>query len=177
MIPYADTLYFGVLLYPALLVTALGLMARVSWRWVAAINLAMLAIQYGTPVSAGASFRPLAIVAVFAALQCANAFVFLRVRAGGARPAAFRVAVLLALAPLLAVKFVPGASGYVVFLGVSYVTFRCLDVIICINEGGYWKFAVGESRRAGGAAVKRRGAVPLLADRVEELDTWTMSVS
>jgi hypothetical protein len=50
-------------------------------------------------------------------------------------------------------------------------------VIICINEGGYWKFAVGESRRAGGAAVKRRGAVPLLADRVEELDTWTMSVS
>ena len=45
-----------------------------------------------------------------------------------------------------------------------------VHVIICINQGGYWKFAVGESLRAGGAAVKRREAVPMLADRVEALD-------
>jgi len=44
---------------------------------------------------------------------------------------------MLSLAPLLAGKFIPlvQPSYQLVFLGLSYVTFRCVDVIIGIHEG------------------------------------------
>jgi membrane protein involved in D-alanine export len=48
----------------------------------------------------------------------------------------FRTVIVLALLPLAIVKFLPLGLGssYVGFLGISYVTFRSLDVILCIQD-------------------------------------------
>jgi membrane protein involved in D-alanine export len=155
VIPYADSLYFSILVYPALLAIALGLAGKLSWRWVAGINAAMLVAQYGLPASHSASQTPRAIemvassgvlqasqtaatigvVAGYAALQWAVARLFLRQRRQRASKAVFRAALAVSLLPMLAVKFLPDADvGWVGFLGISYVTFRSIDVIICIQD-------------------------------------------
>jgi membrane protein involved in D-alanine export len=137
VIPYADSLYFHILIYPALLALLLGGTGRLSWRWVAAINLAMLGVQYS--VSAGIaedSVRKIWVVAGYGLFQWLVAALFLRQRSRGASRAAFRLAIAASLLPLILVKFVPlpAVLSYVGFLGISYVTFRSLDVIICVQD-------------------------------------------
>jgi hypothetical protein len=46
VIPYADFLYFSILIALALPTIALAVAGRLSWRAVVAINAAMLVIQY-----------------------------------------------------------------------------------------------------------------------------------
>ena len=54
-----------------------------------------------------------------------------------ARLLGFCIAFLLALSPLLAAKFLPLTFPGIEFgfLGISYVTFRILDIIFCVQDG------------------------------------------
>ena len=49
----------------------------------------------------------------------------------------FYVAFLLALAPLAAAKFLPLIFPGIEFgfLGISYITFRILDILFCVQDG------------------------------------------
>jgi membrane protein involved in D-alanine export len=138
VIPYTDFLYFGMLLYVAVAALILGLLGRFSWRWVLLINVAMIVVQYsqwygGVPPDA---IGTVAIVAGFGVFQWTVASLFLRIRSQRDSRAAFRAAFVLALLPLAIVKFLPFAAlnTYIGFLGISYVTFRSLDVIFCIHD-------------------------------------------
>ena len=138
MIPFADSLYFSILIYPAALSVGLGLAGRLSWRWVLWINLAMLAVQYSVPtvLRSPGTARAIWAVMVYGVFQWLVAALFLRIRRTRTSSAVFRTAVFAALLPELVVKFLPlgWARSYIGFLGISYATFRSLDVIICIQD-------------------------------------------
>ena len=138
MTPYADLLYFGILLYPAVIAGVLGLAGRLSWRWVLLINAAMLVVQYsGTTHTVHPPTATLGVVAGYGVYQWCLARAFLSLRRRRSSPIRFRIVLALVLLPLLAVKLLPlnmGGSA-VAFVGISYATFRCLDVIFCIQDG------------------------------------------
>ncbi|HMK92770.1 MAG TPA: hypothetical protein VK576_07210, partial [Thermoleophilia bacterium] len=135
MTPFVDFLYFGVLLYPLLPALALGLAGRLGGRVVLAATAFMLVIQYW-PAGNG-RLRPLWLLLGYAALQLLVVLAFARVRSGGVRRWPFYVALALALAPLVTSRLaVVRAAGWDPgFVGLSYVTFRSLDVIINIQDG------------------------------------------
>lgn len=138
MIPYAGPLYFSILVYPVVLSLGLGLAGWLSWRWVLAINVALLLVQFpglfhlADPREVG----PLGVVVAYAVYQFAVARAFLWRRERGAKGPVFWTAAAIALVPLGVVKVAPDApaASLLGFLGISYVTFRSLDVIISIQD-------------------------------------------
>lgn len=144
MIPYTDFLYFGISLYallPALLAAFLGRF----WRtWLVVATVFMLTVQYWGS-STGKSSPALGLVLVFAygVWQLLIATVFLLVRKAHRSASAFYVALFLGLLPLLGAKWAAAANlEYpLVFVGLSYVTFRSLDVIIGIQDGAITRVA------------------------------------
>jgi len=119
--PYASFTYFGVALYPTLPAVADGFVGRRGSRQavlIAAIGV-MTVVQF---------WGELGIVAGFAAIQWAVAAALLRFRGGGV-PIALALAV--SLAPLALAK----VGSPIEFLGISYVTFRSLDVVFGIHDG------------------------------------------
>jgi membrane protein involved in D-alanine export len=138
--PYADFLYFRVLLLvavgPALVQ---GLLGRFSPRGViVTLTAAMLGVQYGVSALGDAAGGGGALVQLgaFALLQWGVVRGFLALRRDGRRRWAFRAALLGALAPLVLARVLPAASGWHPgFLGLSYLTFRSLDVVFCIQDG------------------------------------------
>ena len=147
MIPYGDLLYFGVLFVPLVIMLAIGLSGRMSSRWILLATLAMLAVQYWGvgDAEARAAVRPIWIVAGFAALQLVVARLFLRVRALQKSGPAFYAAVVVSLLPLAIAKWVPLIDPGTVFgfLGISYVTFRALDVVFGIHDGVIKSLSLG----------------------------------
>lgn len=177
MTPYASFLYFAFLLYPVVPAVLLGLIGRMSWRYVLLATLGMLVLQYGLRLDPQAT-GGLGAVALYTAWELAVVRVFAWSRRRGRRPWVYYAAVGLALAPLAAVKFwpllaplpasaprgpklgadtfgrlaapasgaalPPGISDAVGFLGVSYLTFRVLDTIICIWDGVLTEVGTGE---------------------------------
>ena len=137
MIPFGDFLYFGVLLYLAVPIVICGALSVPPRRFILAATLMMVAVQYGLVVDAGwrASAQPLARVAGFIVLQFLVARAFVQLRRAGKRQAVFYTAVLLGLAPLALEKLVPGSRSVTAFLGISYATFRALDVTFAIQDG------------------------------------------
>ena len=147
MIPYATFAYFGVLLYVVVPSIAAGLLgrARLLSRIVLVLaTLGMLLAQYGglAPLWAnGPVGQGVWLVIGFALGQWAVAWGLLAVRRrrlGRDRLEryAFFGAIGLALAPLVAVRvsdLVPGLS-LLNFVGLSYVTFRAVDVLICVHD-------------------------------------------
>ena len=138
MIPYGDFSYFGLLLYPVFGALVLGLCGRSSPRWLLVATLGMLVAQY-----AGSwcdmpwwAVRELWMVAAYACFQCAVARGFLWLRTRSVGGAAFASALALALTPLALTKFlsVLAADSRWGFLGISYVTFRSIDVILGIQD-------------------------------------------
>jgi membrane protein involved in D-alanine export len=137
MIPFGEFLYFGILLYLAFPVVALALLRVPPRRFLLATTLLMVAIQYGIgrrglPLD---PIRDVGRVLGFAVAQLAIARGFLAIRARGRRRAPFYAAVAIALVPLAAEKLVPGSRGVVAFVGISYATFRALDVIFVVQDG------------------------------------------
>jgi membrane protein involved in D-alanine export len=139
MTPYADFSYFGLLLYPLIPTVLLGLGGRISRAWILLATLIVLAVQYSGMIQIGdsAAVRELWLVLGFALTQWLIAAGFLRLRARGRRRWAFYGALALGLLPLAAVKLLPLlAPGELIgFLGISYVTFRSLDVTFGIQDG------------------------------------------
>jgi membrane protein involved in D-alanine export len=138
MIPYADFTWFALLLYPVLATVALGLFLRLGWRWILFWSGVALLFQYsGTlKLSAGIAVRELWIVIGYGAYEWLVACAFLRVRGRVSGRWPLGLAVLIAVLPLAAAKFVPAIApgSSFGFLGISYVTFRILDVLFCVND-------------------------------------------
>ena len=134
MIPYTDLLYFAILIGLTLCAVALAVAGRLSWRSVVALNAAMLVIQYAGRTNAG--MLDIWVVAAYGLYEWCLASLFLRLRrARNSRPI-FLTCVTLALLPLIGVRLAAlrGGTGYLAFTGISYVTFRSVDVIICIQD-------------------------------------------
>jgi membrane protein involved in D-alanine export len=147
VIPFVSFLYFGLVAYvvvPALIARAANVKARYI---ILPTTLIMVVVQYGLGPSALAltPWRDIGKILGFTAGEFVVAAAFLRARSSGHRRYAFYAAVGLALAPLAAVKFLPPAPASIVaFLGISYLTFRALDVIFVIQDGLVKDLPVGE---------------------------------
>ena len=145
MTPYATFTYFGVLLYWALPTLAAGLAGlfavlsgRISRALIVIASATMLLVHSSGLVQLwpGTAVYELGIVAAFAAVQWLVAAAFLRIRSRSKQRGAFYAALALGIAPLAAAKLwpflVPGSAFG--FVGISYVTFRGLDVVIGIQD-------------------------------------------
>lgn len=134
MVPYADFLFFGLMLYPLVPTIALGLLGRANRLWLLCVTLVAFVAQYWQTeaIRPGYDFRILWIAAGFALYQGLLAWGFLRWRS---RPA-FYSAVALCIAPLAAAKALPilWPDTLFGFLGISFVTFRALDVLFSIHD-------------------------------------------
>ena len=95
-----------------------------------------------TNTTAGIEFSPLYLFLICIAWQLWVPFAFLRWKSNRS----FYVAMLLTLVPLLANRLMPFVSHESVFgyLGISYVTFRALDVIFSIRDGVVKTLAPGQ---------------------------------
>ena len=95
-----------------------------------------------TNTTAGVEFSPLYLFLVCVAWQLWVPFVFLRWKSNRT----FYIAMLLTLAPLLLNRLMPFVSHESIFgyLGISYVTFRALDVIFSIRDGVVKSLAPGQ---------------------------------
>ncbi len=91
---------------------------------------------------AGIEFSPLYLFLLCAAWQVCVPFAFLRWKSNRS----FYVAMLLTLLPLLTNRLMPFVSHESVFgyVGISYVTFRALDVIFSIRDGVVKSLAPGQ---------------------------------
>jgi membrane protein involved in D-alanine export len=140
MTPYATFTYFGFLLYTALPAAALGLAGRLT-RWAAlAATLVMICLQYGFLFHLELSVTVHQFYQLLGYALLAGGLVrgFLAWKRGGRAPKwAISAAVGLLILPLLVVKAVPlfGVTSMWGFLGISYVTFRSLDVVFGIQDG------------------------------------------
>jgi membrane protein involved in D-alanine export len=134
VIPYADFLYFSILIALALVAVALAVAGLLSWRAVVTLNAAMLVIQYAGRSDTG--MLEIWVVAAYGLYEWCLASLFLRLRRSGNSRRIFLTCVTLALLPLIAVKLAAlrGSGAYLAFTGISYVTFRSVDVIICIQD-------------------------------------------
>src|SRR5262249_20993973 len=153
---YADFLYFGILLYITLPTLLIRRWLGFSRAWVLLATAAMLLVHYGTiahllpvnhPESLGntggsiVSGGPAQVRAIYLVIACgiflwivAQSFLWMRTRTRWYWP--FPAALALTLLPLIASRFLPLAvpGAELGFLGISYVTFRSLDVIFGIRD-------------------------------------------
>ncbi len=137
MIPYTDFLYFGISLYVLVPALIAGFFKR-GWRvWLVIATLIMLTLQYThTRQIFGTAVSELILILVYAIVQWIVALAFLSLRTKGQNRPAFYLALTFNLLPLLAAKFIPlfQPEYPIIFLGLSYITFRVLDVTFGIQD-------------------------------------------
>ena len=136
MIPYTDFTFFGLLLYAVVPTLILGLFGRAGWRWALFVTAVMLVLQYHglLNIRSDLAVREIWIVIGFAAWQWATVQAFAAVRGRG--DWLFYAAIGASLLPLAAAKLIPVVSPGTQFgfLGISYITFRALDVVFCLRD-------------------------------------------
>ena len=136
MIPYADFTFFGLLLYAFVPTLILGLLGRANWRWALLLTAIMLVIQYQTKlkIAAHTELREVWIVIAFGFWQwvAMRAYVAIGVRGG----LLFYGTLAASLLPLMLAKVIPVfvPQHQFAFLGISYVTFRALDIVFCLRD-------------------------------------------
>jgi membrane protein involved in D-alanine export len=138
MTPYGSFFYFGLLLYVAAGALVASLVGAKARHIIFASTLLMLLVQYGLADHGlpSAPLRDIGKVFGFAILQWAVAALFLKARRVRVSRRAFYLAVTLSLLPLAVEKFAAtGTALLVAFIGISYTTFRALDVIFCVQDG------------------------------------------
>lgn len=135
MVPFGDFEYFGLLLYILVPLFVLGLLGIASRAWSLVALGALLVLQSSGTVSIRPDFKvpELYLILGYSVFQWCIARLLLRPHS----KAGFYGAVALSLSPLLAAKILPVVSPSTVFgfLGISYVTFRALDVVLSIEDG------------------------------------------
>lgn len=134
MAPFADFTYFGLLLYIVLPTIVLGLFGRANAGWALSATVLACIVQCSDdiPVAGGWRVREIWIVVATALWQAGVAYGFLRWKSR----AAFYAALALAIVPLIAAKVLIHPTPDTVFgFGISYVTFRALDVVFSIHDG------------------------------------------
>ena len=142
MTPYASLTYFLVAFSALLPAAAIAAIGRLSRRWLLVLTAVMLLIQYSGVAHLGADRQigEIWLVAGFGAFQYALASAFLVVRSRWGARWPFYLALSLALAPLVVTRLTTlpwgdqALLGPVGFLGISYVTFRALDVLFGIQD-------------------------------------------
>ena len=140
MIPYASFTFFGIMLYAVIPTLILGISGRAGRYWALCVTALYLIGQFSGEIEPAPGFLapPLVLVAGYAAYQWVVAILFLRTRRrSNSGTLKYYGALALALAPLAATKFLPLVSPHAGFgfLGISYVTFRILDILFCIHDG------------------------------------------
>jgi membrane protein involved in D-alanine export len=148
MVPFDGFAYVAVLLFVGPVALALRLLAPTARAAILAATIVMVAIQYGGtgPMAGGALVGMSATVAAYALYQSLLVSVLAWLarrrrpisrghRAGRPPSAASYAAITLAILPLVVVKFRPALDAAIGFLGLSYVTFRSLDVLFSIHDG------------------------------------------
>ncbi|MHA3773016.1 D-alanyl-lipoteichoic acid biosynthesis protein DltB [Verrucomicrobiota bacterium sgz303538] len=137
MTPYADFLFFGLMLYIVIPTVLLGLFGKANSRWALISTVFALIVLLSDQDHAVRLFPNFAvnqvwIVLGYAVYQAVVALVFLRWRKRSMFYAALTLAILpLALQKVLPILPIESRFG---FLGISYVTFRALDVIFSIQD-------------------------------------------
>ncbi|MGG2016030.1 D-alanyl-lipoteichoic acid biosynthesis protein DltB [Bacillus sp. S10(2024)] len=143
MTPYASFYFFaivGILLIPTIIAGLKGKMLR---KYNAVVTLIMLAVIFSDkPIQAVA-------LAIFAIWQYVLIKGYLTLRQRDNKTSIFCIAVILSILPLILVKIVPAipalksivffndipAIKLIVFLGISYVTFRAVQMVFEIRDG------------------------------------------
>jgi membrane protein involved in D-alanine export len=137
VIPYADFSYFVLLLYIAVPTVVLGLFGRAGWRWALLVTSVMLVVQYQDVLHLRKHFlvSEIWLVLAFASWQWLVVLGFARARARAGW--LFYTAIGLSVLPLALAKGIPLVSPKTQFgfLGISYVTFRALDIVFCLRDG------------------------------------------
>ena len=135
MIPFSDFHYFGLLLYILLPTLALGMLGRANraWTLLATLLVGILNFSDDIPIRVDLLVHEIWIALGFAIYQGALTAAFLRWKS----TPLFRVTLALSILPLAVAKFLPVIAPGTLFgfLGISYVTFRSLDVIFSIQDG------------------------------------------
>ena len=135
MNPYADFNYLGLLLYAVVPTLALGLFGVANRRWTLALCVVAMAVHFSESVTlpGGWLLREVWIALGYAIFELLVALAFLRWRSRGT----FYAALALTILPLAVAKFLPlfAPKTEFGFVGISYVTFRALDVIFSIHDG------------------------------------------
>jgi membrane protein involved in D-alanine export len=137
MTPYADFIFFGLSLYVVIPTIVLGLLGKASSRWAFVVTVISLIVLLSDSshmiwLTHDSGVRQIWVVMAYAVFQALVAVGFLRFKSR----ATFYAAIALSIAPLAAAKIVPlmpGDSAFG-FIGISYVTFRALDVIFSIQD-------------------------------------------
>lgn len=136
--PYANLFYFGVLLYVVVPTTIIRLIGRYWRTWLVIAVALMLVVQYWSVQKLWhqVSINTLWLVLGYAIFEWTIAFGFLLLRRKIKNRGIYYSALVLGLAPLLLVKFLPlfVNVNQIGFLGISYLTFRALDVIFCLQD-------------------------------------------
>jgi membrane protein involved in D-alanine export len=139
MIPYANITFFGIMLYAVIPTLILGIMGHAGRYWVFWVTLLYFIGQFSgeLELTPGISAPAMIIVAGYAAYEWLLVTLLLGARRRSKSSARFYAALLLALAPLATTKFLPLVSPHAEFgfLGISYVTFRILDILFCVHDG------------------------------------------
>ena len=169
MTPFANWTFFGLLLlYAVVPIFVLGIFGKASARNCFLISLVILGfvfahhdntvlriagvhqpgaavptlLQPWTTTKTAVEFSPLYLFLLCAGYQMLVPFAFLRWKSNRT----FYIALPLALLPLTASKLMPFLAGDSVFgfLGISYVTFRAVDVIFSIRDGVVKSLSAGQ---------------------------------
>ncbi len=134
MVPYAEFLFFGLMLYLLIPTFVLGLFGKANRAWLLLASAAALVLQYwgDLAVTPTRGVPLLAILSGYAVYQYAVTWVFLRWKSRGM----YYAAVALSILPLAVSKFLPlfAPDDIFGFIGISYVSFRALDVIFSIHD-------------------------------------------
>ncbi|EDY19851.1 membrane bound O-acyl transferase MBOAT family protein [Chthoniobacter flavus Ellin428] len=133
--PFGNFTYFGLLLiYVAVPAILLGLFGRANSRWALFVTVIIgtLQLQKSHEIWAGFALKEVWIALIFLGWQWLIAIAFLRFKFRGAFPLALTLATL----PVALAKYVPPFTPHteIAFLGISYVTFRALDVVFSIRD-------------------------------------------
>jgi membrane protein involved in D-alanine export len=158
--PYVDFTYFLFLAYPVAIAIALGLLGLLGPRFILLASVGVLLFQVGDPLAlpsqAPANLAQLDFLIAYALLSVGTVLLFGRIRHGAKVRWPFYIVLALALLPLVAVKAYPLVAGSkwlglalaapttsgtsplvdaIGFVGISYMTFRVVDVLNVINDG------------------------------------------
>lgn len=148
MIPFTTFTFFGILLYAVIPTVILGMAGRANRHWACLITVLYLIGQFWGKLKLAphVSVPNLGLVSGYAAYEWLLAILLLSVRRPSKSSARFQVTFLLALIPLATAKILPLVSpGHEFgFLGLSYVTFRALDILFCIHDGLITSLPVSE---------------------------------
>lgn len=137
MIPYTSFLYFGISLYALLPAAFFGFFKRFWKAWLVLATLLMLVVQYSDLNRARGSALPVIFVVLgYAILQYLIALLFLKIRQRVVNHWALYGAISLSILPLAVEKIstLSQTHSLFVFLGISYITFRSVDVLLGVQD-------------------------------------------